>query len=362
MRRLIASFAVFALAGCGAMEAADYYWQGATGQLDILARAKSIPEVVSESPDAALNQRLLRVQEIRAFATRELALPDNASYTRYADLGRPFVVWNVFATPELSLKPRQWCFPVAGCVSYRGYFREAEAREEGARLQAAGDDVWVSGVPAYSTLGYFDDPVLSTFIRWPEYEVARMLFHELAHQVVYVKDDTEFNESFAVAVEEAGVARWLKAQANPQMDAQFARGQRLRATFRDLVRDARTELEGVYAGDASDEAKRRAKAAAFAAMKEGYERAKAGEPGLAGFERWFAGSGNSGPNNASLASMTLYSAQVPAFAGLLTQQGGDLPRFYAAVKELAALPKAQRDAALAKAVDPQLPVAAGAPR
>ena len=150
-------------------------------------------------------------------------LPDNGSYTKYADLGRPFVVWNVFAAPELSLSPRQWCFPVAGCVSYRGYFKESEAREEAARLQAAGDDVWVSGVPAYSTLGYFDDPVLSTFVRWPDVEVARMVFHELAHQVVYVKDDTQFNESFAVAVEEAGVERWLVQQANAQLDAQYAR-------------------------------------------------------------------------------------------------------------------------------------------
>ena len=132
-------------------------------------------------------------------------MPDNASYTKYADVGRAFVVWNVFAAPELSLKPRQWCFPIAGCVSYRGYFNEQEARDEAARLKLAGDDVWVSGVPAYSTLGYFDDPVLSTFVRWPEVEVARMVFHELAHQVVYVKDDTQFNESFAAAVEEAGV-------------------------------------------------------------------------------------------------------------------------------------------------------------
>ncbi len=152
------------LTGCGAMDAVDYYWQGAAGQMDILARAKPIPEVIDESQDAALKVRLARVQEIRAYASRELGLPDNASYTRYADLGRPFVVWNVFATPELSLEPRQWCFPVAGCVNYRGYFREAEARDEATRISSGGDDTWVSGVPAYSTLGYFDDPVLSTFI------------------------------------------------------------------------------------------------------------------------------------------------------------------------------------------------------
>lgn len=332
------------------MEAADYYWQGASGQLDILARAKPIPVVIAASEDTALAQRLQRVQQIRSFASAELALPDNRSYTSYADLGRPFVVWNVFATPELSLKPRQWCFPVAGCVSYRGYFNEAEAREEAARLHAAGEDVVVSGVPAYSTLGYFDDPVLSTFVRWPEVEVARMLFHELSHQVVYVKDDTQFNESFAAAVEEVGVERWLHGQGNPQLQAQYARSQQLRAAFRTLVRDTRIQLAALYAADLPETDKRQQKAAAFAAMREGYERAKAGEPGLAGYDRWFSGYANGGPNNASVASAGLYSGQVPAFRALLAEAGGDLPTFYVRVKELAALPKAQRDAALAQAV------------
>lgn len=290
------------------------------------------------------------MQEIRAYASRELALPDNASYTRYSDLGRPFVVWNVFATPQLSLVPRQWCFPIAGCVNYRGYFNEKDARAEAARLAAAGDDVWVSGVPAYSTLGYFDDPVLSTFVRWPEADVARMVFHELAHQVVYVKDDTQFNESFAVTVEEAGVKRWLAAQGNPDLDAQYERSERLRSTFRDLIRDARTRLTQIYASNASDEGKRAAKAKVFAEMREAYERAKAGQPGLAGYDRWFAGGeGGKGPNNASIASVALYTGQVPAFRALLAGDGGDLPRFYAQVKALAALPKAERDTELAQA-------------
>ena len=349
MRRAFALLATAALCGCGAMEAVDYYWQGAAGQMDILARAKPIPDVIGESEDAALKARLARVQEIRAYASRELGLPDNASYTRYADLGRPFVVWNVFAAPELSLTPRQWCFPVAGCVNYRGYFDEADARVEAARFHAAGDDVWVSGVPAYSTLGYFDDPVLSTFVRWPEVEVARMVFHELAHQVVYVKDDTQFNESFAAAVEEAGVTRWLAAQRNPALDAQYARNERLRHVFRDLIGDARTRLSAIYAGDAPDGLKRAEKAAAFAAMKVAYEQAKAGESGLAGYDRWFAGFAGGGPNNASVASVALYTAQVPAFRALLAEEGGDLARFYARVRAVAALPKAERDALLAEA-------------
>ena len=338
---------VLALAGCGAMETADYYWQGASGQLDILARSKPIHEVIGDSSDVTLNQRLTRVQEIRAFASRDLGLPDNASYTKYADLGRQFVVWNVFAAPELSLTARQWCFPIAGCVNYRGFFSEAEARAEAARLQAAGDDVWVSGVPAYSTLGYFDDPVLSTFIRWPDVEVARMVFHELAHQVVYVKGDTQFNESFAVAVEEAGVERWLAQQGNVQLDAQYQRSGRLRTLFRDLTRDARADLARIYASDASDAVKRSEKAAVFASMRERYELAKAGNPGLAGYDRWFAGAANAGPNNASIVSVALYSRQVPAFRALLAQEGGDLPKFYARVKELGALTRDERDNVLA---------------
>jgi predicted aminopeptidase len=353
-RTALAVAAAGALAGCGAVETLDYYWQGATGQMDLIARARPIDDVIAEGGDAALAARLARVQEIRAFASRDLALPDNASYTRYTELGRPFVLWNVFATPELSLTPRQWCFPVAGCVNYRGYFRESEARAEAARIAARDDDVYVSGVPAYSTLGWFDDPVLSSFVGWPETEVARLVFHELAHQVVYVKDDTQFNESFATAVEEAGIARWLAARRDPALDAQAARAQRLRAAFRDIVQDARASLAAIYAAPTSDDGKRAAKAATFAAMQAAYERSKAGEPGLAGYDRWFA----QRPNNASLAAISLYTDRVDSFRALLADTGGDLPRFYARVRELAALPKAERDAALLAAAS-RVPEAAG---
>ena len=338
------------LGGCGAFEATEYYWQGAAGQLDLLARAKPIDEVIAQGDDAALSGRLARAQAIRTYASRELGLPDNKSFTRYSDLGRNFVVWNVFAAPPLSLAAHQWCFPVAGCVSYRGYFHEAEARAEAARLAAAGEDVHVSGVPAYSTLGYFDDPILSTFVRWPDAELARLVFHELAHQIVYVKDDSVFNESFAVAVEEAGVERWLAAERNPQLDAQFARAQRQRVIFRDLVRDTRERLAAVYASATPEDEKRAAKSVAFAAMKDAYDRARVGDSGMAGYDRWFAGYANQGPNNASLASVALYTAQVPAFRALLAQEGGSLPRFYLRVKEMAALPKEERDVLLARAV------------
>ncbi len=342
--------AVLLLAGCSAFEAADYYWQGAAGQMEILTRAKPIADVIGSSDDAALRARLAKVQEIRVFASRELALPDNASYTRYSDLGRPFVVWNVFAAPPLSLAARQWCFPVAGCVNYRGYFNEADARTEAARLAAAGDDVWVSGVPAYSTLGYFDDPVLSTFVRWPETEVARMVFHELAHQVVYVKDDSTFNESFAVTVEEEGLRRWLRTQDDPKLDAQFVRSEKLRDVFRELTSSAREQLQALYASPATDAEKRAGKAEIFTRMRVDYDGAKSGAPGLAGYDRWFAGRDNAGPNNASLVSIALYTKQVPAFQAVLAEVGGDLPRFYDRVKEIGALAKADRDATLALAL------------
>ena len=352
LKRLTITTIALALAGCSAVETLDFYLQSASGQMDLINRARPIPEVIEQSSDATLIARLDRVREIRAFASRELALPDNGSYTRYTDLGRPFVLWNVFATPALSLQPRQWCFPVAGCVNYRGYFRETDARAEAARIRGEGDDVHVSGVPAYSTLGWFDDPVLSSFVRWPDTEVARLIVHELAHQVLYVKDDTAFNESFAVAVEEAGLARWLATQHNAALDAQASRAQRLRVVFRSMTRELRIKLATIYASNMSDAEKRAAKAQAFADMKSDYDKAKAGDVGLAGFERWFAQE----PNNASLAALSLYSDRVPAFRVLLQEQDNDLPRFYERVRELATLPKSERDAVLIAAASraPQL--------
>ena len=336
--------------GCSDIE---YYWQGFAGQTELLARAKPIPEVIATTSDAALRGRLQRAQEIRAFASRELGLPDNRSYTSYADLGRPYAVWNVFAAPELSLSPRQWCFPVAGCVNYRGYFAEADARAEAARLAAAGDDVHVSGIPAYSTLGYFDDPVLSTFVRYREVDLARLIFHELAHQVVYVKDDTAFNESFAVAVEEAGVARWLAHEAQVRgeseremLAAELGRGRELRTEFRKMIGVTRERLTALYASNATDEEKRVGKAEAFAALRASYEAQKTATGGGVSFDRWFGG----GANNAGIAAMALYADRVPQFTALLAAENGDLPRFYARVKALGALAPAERESVLLAAV------------
>ena len=201
----MAAAAALLLVSCSSI---NYYRQAAQGQLSLLSDARPIEEwLADQNTDAKLRMRLATARQIRAFAVQELALPDNNSYKNYAALSRPFVLWNVVATPELSLRPLQWCFPVAGCVSYRGYYSKEDANDYAAGLRAQGNDVQVGGVPAYSTLGWFSDPLVSTFIYYPDAELARLLFHELAHQVVYVQGDSQFNESFASAVEEAGVQR-----------------------------------------------------------------------------------------------------------------------------------------------------------
>jgi predicted aminopeptidase len=335
----VAATALWLLSACSAMQTVDYYWQTAAGQFDLLSRARSIHDVIDETDDAALKIRLKRVKEMREFASHRLGLPANGSYTRYADLGRPFVTWNVFATPELSLNPKTWCFPIAGCVNYRGYFREAEARDEAARLRQDGDDVYIGGVPAYSTLGYFDDPILSSFIRWPESDVARLIFHELAHQLIYVPGDSVFNESYASMVEEVGLERWLAHEHNTELLGQFERTQHERAVFKELVRTTRSRLADIYASRAPAAQKRKDKAAAFAAMKVAYDKAKAEDPGLIGYERWFSQS----PNNASLSAIALYTDRVPAFRAILREERDDLGRFYSRVRALAQLPKAERD-------------------
>ena len=333
--------AAITLAACATFDTMDYYWQGAAGQLELLANAEPIPEVIGRS-DAALAARLKRIREIREFASHDLGLPNNGSYTRYTNLGRAYVTWNVFATPELSLTPRQWCFPIAGCVNYRGYFKESQAEGESKRLRAAGDDVYVGGVPAYSTLGWFDDPVLSSFVSWPETEVARLIFHELAHQLIYVKGDSAFNESYATTVEEEGLARWLAARHDSKLTQLAARADHMRSIFRDLIRTTRAKLAEAYASNASDDDKRRAKHEILAAMKDAYEAAKHGEPGLSGYDRWFAQQ----PNNAAIAAIGLYTDRVQAFRELLHESKDDLPTFYQRVRELGALPKPARDRAL----------------
>ena len=340
----------FALGACSSI---GYYSQSVEGHLDILHAARPIDDWLADpATPATLRHRLERVRVMRRFAARELGLPDNLSYTTYADLKRPFAVWSVFATPELSMQLKQWCFPVVGCVSYRGYYSKADADLYATALREAGDDVYVGGVPAYSTLGYTTDPVLSTFIGFPEGEVARLIFHELAHQVVYVQGDTTFNESFAVAVEEEGVKRWFAAQGGAATSENAASAKAYRQliarkrVFVDLLARHRSALDAVYASHASADAKRAAKIGEFAALHADYEAMKRDPSsplyGFSGYDRYFA----QALNNANLAAVATYTQRVPAFAKLLAGVHGSLPRFYQAVRELAQLPVAARNARL----------------
>jgi predicted aminopeptidase len=343
-RRVLLAGALAAIAVAAGCSTFSYYGQAISGHLAVMCRAEPIAERIADpATPPELRARLERAVAIREFASRELALPDNGSYRAYADLGRPYALWNVVAAPEFSVEARQSCFLVAGCVAYRGYYRQADADAFGAALRKEGFDVFVYGVPAYSTLGWFDDPVLSTFVRYPDAELARLVFHELAHQVVYVSGDTVFNESFAVAVEQEGVRRWLARNATPAEREAYAAARQRRADFVRLVLRYRGELDALYREPLPDEAKRAGKAQRFAAMETDYRALKERSwGGFAGYDRWFEG----GVNNAKLASVATYEERVPAFRALLASEQGDLPRFYAAVKALAKLDKPEREAAL----------------
>jgi predicted aminopeptidase len=344
LRWLFAALAVLlavgGMAGCSTL---GYYWQATQGQLAMQRAARPLDEWLADPAlDARLKTKLQAARTIRAFAISELGLPDNKSYTAYADLKRPFVLWNVVAAPELSLKLKQWCFPVAGCVSYKGWFSKDAAQQEADALRAQGYDVQVAGVPAYSTLGWFDDPLLNTFIQQPEGEIARLVFHELAHQLLYVKGDSTFNESFATAVEEFGVQRWLQANGTPQMREQYALFEKRKQDFRALLARFRGLLEQAYKSGTDDE-KRARKTALFKQLREEYEVIKRDRwDGSKGYDRWF----EQPLSNAHLAAIGTYTQWVPAFRALLLREGNDLPKFYAATRALSKLSKAAREQAL----------------
>jgi predicted aminopeptidase len=330
MRAFFLAASAALLAGC---ETLAYYGQAAGGQLGIVARARPVAEVLEDPETSAqLKDRLRAATAIRDYAVHALGLPDGGAYRSYAALGRPYALWNVVAAPEFSLEPVLSCFPVAGCVAYRGYFDREDALRHAAARRAAGYDVLVYGVPAYSTLGWFDDPLLSSFIGDADAELARLLFHELAHKVAYVQDDTTFNESFAVAVEREGLRRWLRDAGREDDAARVSEARARRAGFERAIEEARARLRALYAQKLDVEEMRREKRAALAPLGPWLARLR----GLEGAEA----------NNALLAAYATYTDKVTAFERLLAEAGGDLPRFYARVRELAQLPRAERDAVL----------------
>ncbi len=323
------------LAGCAQL---NYYAQAAQGEFILLSDAKPIDDWLSDPTiGGKLKSRLERVKEIRVFAAQELGLPDNGTFKTYTDLKRPYVLWNVVATPELSLNPAQWCFPIAGCVNYRGYYSKDDAQLFASELRHDGFDVQVAGVAAYSTLGWFNDPVLSTFIQYPDAELARLVFHELAHQVAYASGDSQFNESFATAVEEAGVARWLAAHGDDRMRQVHVEHEGRKHDFLTLLQKCRKALEDNYARSASSAEKKQQKEMIFRTLKEDYQAMKAAWGGYSGYDRWFA----EPLSNAHLASIATYHDFVPGFRALLMREKS-FPRFYDAVRALAALDKDAR--------------------
>jgi predicted aminopeptidase len=334
--------------GCATV---GYYAQSTIGHLEILQAARPVPQVLDDpATSATVRDRLLISQRIRDFAVTELGEPDNASYRRYAELHRAAAVWNVVAAPELSLVAKTWCFAVVGCVGYRGYYAQADADALAAELRGEGLDVAVYPVPAYSTLGrlpaggFFADPLLDTFIGYPEGELARLVFHELAHQIVFVPGDTAFNESFASTVEKIGEARWLAEHGSPEARAAADAAEGRRADFRALTSRYRDELARLYAGPASDDEKRAGKAAVLARLRADYATLKTTRwAGYAGYDSWFAGA-----NNASFAVLASYTGLVPAFERIYEREGRDFTRFYAEVRRIAALPAAERSDALAR--------------
>jgi predicted aminopeptidase len=330
------------LSGCGTL----YVAQAARGQWQVMHARRPIAKVIADpATPPTLKARLTEVSAARDFASRELALPDNPSYRTYADVKRPYVVWNVVAAPEFSVEPKRWCFPIAGCVAYRGYFTEAKARKFARSLREKGFDVFVGGVPAYSTLGKFADPVLNTMLGYGDDELAAIVFHELAHQLLYVAGDSEFNEAFATTVEETGLQRWLKLRGHEDELQRYTSRRSRQQQFIALFTRARSRLAKLYSQkipvDTMRERKKELLASLDSELRELAKRLGVRSP----YRDW----SEEGLNNAHLASVATYYDCVPGFERLLSQQGGDLPSFYAAVRELSRKPYAERHALLCSA-------------
>lgn len=327
-----------ALSACSSLR---YYAQAVHGQGELMLRRQPIRRLLRDpATDPKLAARLSLALAAREFASRHLDLPDNRSYSTYVALPRPYVVWNVFATPRYSVEAVRHCFPVAGCVAYRGWFSEAAAAADAARLRSAGDDVWVGGVPAYSTLGWFADPILSSMLDWDDDKLVSTIFHELAHQLIYAKGDTAFNESFATFVQDEGLREW---RASCGLSPDDGRAQAMDDGFTKLVLDLRERLQKRYASGVDTESMEVAKQREIAAFRQRYAQWRdAHWPNDHGYDSWVA----KPINNARLLPFGLYDRWTPAFAALFRASGAQWPAFYARVRVLAREPEAERAAAL----------------
>lgn len=321
----------------------SYYLHSVNGHLSIINRSRDIEDVLADTTtNPELADRLKLVAKIRAFAVNELKLPESDSYTIYADLKRSYALKNLFAAPEFSIEPHRWCYPIVGCAGYRGYFDETRLNRYMKSLELKGFDVYVANVSAYSTLGWFDDPVLNTFIHWPQHRLAGMIFHELSHQQLYLDDDTAFNESFAVAVQQAGVMKWLQLNGSEGQANRYQQQLDNRHKVIQLISEGRDELKALYNQDLDDIDKRRSKEIIIRALKDSYHKLAGSFKVKEGFRAWFDGS----INNAKLASVSTYHAQVPAFHRLLQAHDYNFRAFFNHVENIASLAKAERSACI----------------
>ena len=339
--RLIISIALLGLlSGCADL---GYYWHSADGHMSLMNQRVDIDEMLAdESLDTALRERLLLVREIRQFSIERLELPANASYTNYVELDRPYVLKNLFAAPEFSTRLYQWCYPVIGCTSYRGYFDEERMQRYINDLEAQGLEIYTGQVAAYSTLGWFDDPVLSSFVHWPDYRLAGLLFHELVHQQIYIDDDTTFNESLATAVQLAGTRLWLESRGQAAEIEQLEQWLQYRGESIALIEATRAQLTEIYARSIDDSEKRRLKQATFDTARESHQTIAAKHGVRGGFTRWFA----EGLNNAKVGSVSTYNARLDAFMNMLEAQQMNFGNFFTYVERLGQLDRPERDRCL----------------
>ncbi|MFT4564806.1 MAG: putative aminopeptidase [Gammaproteobacteria bacterium] len=338
MSKFLTIALMISLSGCGSL---SYYHQAIRGHWGLMSQRIEIDELIATADtDRELKRKLLLVSAARDFASDELHLPDNDSYRSYADLGREYVVWNVFATGELSLEPVSSCFILVGCLSYRGFFDPAKARTHANTLKSAGHEVFVGGVAAYSTLGWFDDPVLNTMLIWDDVRIVEVIFHELAHQLLYAKNDSVFNESFATIVADIGVERWLQSRQGSTSEYKTRKARR--EQFNELLLRYRSVLDAVYKGAQTDALKRVAKPAVFNDLLADYATLKHGWGNYSGYDGWM----NADLNNAKIASIATYHDYVPALRKVLIDVDGDLTRFYAIAKSLASVSQIRRQQCL----------------
>lgn len=319
-----------------------YYWQALNGQLSLLRAREPVQDwLAAPDTDAELRRRLRLSQDALRFAHETLRLPDNGSYRSYVDWPAPYLVWNLVAAPALSLSPRQWCFPFLGCVAYRGYFDEAAARAQAEALAAQGWDVAVGGVAAYSTLGWFEDPLISTMMHWSDDALVELIFHELAHQKLYLRGDSAFNEAYATAVAAIGLEQWIAARGDPQLAQAMAQRHGRQADFRALVSVHRAALARVYSSDQPDAIKQTLKAAELQRLREAYADLKQAWGGYAGYDQWMAQA-----NNARLSLLATYHQRVPGFRALFAAHDADWAAFHAAAQALSQQTAEQREAVL----------------